>query len=156
MGTSGVGSDRVCNFHSHNMSSTLGCRAQGFGSQAISNIGSNGNMYLGGVHGYMQVNAMMPKAKPGKHMHRQGRRSVGGFGPLGNMAGPRRFGTHCHCYAHISMAIKIEVLQAILPEVWNPVTMASKTIQDIDSCLALGFDRWPWSPVETTMATGLA
>ena len=51
---------------------------------------------------------------------------------------------------------KMEVMQRVWPEVWNPVTSASKAPMDLDSAMGVGFDRWPGSPVETKLATGLA
>ena len=140
----------------------MGCMGgqgpQGFGSQAMgsmSNMSNMGTMPLGGYHGHMPFHSMMPQAKPSKQAQ-SGGRPASGSGAPGHVAGKRRFATTCHTYGQIPMAMKVEVLQRILPETWNPVTAFSKTALDIDSCLAIGFDRWPVSSVETRMVTSLA
>ena len=119
--------------------------------------------WLGPTHGrpcsawrvqrHMPFHAMSPGAKPGKQSM-AGKRSASGGGGHGNGV-QRKFATQCQTYAQIPVNFKMEVLQTIYPEVWNPVTSASKTMVDMDSCIAIGFDRWPGSPVETRSVTGL-
>jgi hypothetical protein len=125
----------------------------GFGAQALNNMGA---MPLGGWNGHMPFMSMLPIAKAGKQQAQPGKRPATGCGPPGHLSGKRHFATQCNCYGHIPIQFKMEVMQRIMPETWNPVTSASKASVDLDSALAIGFDRWPGSPLETRMATGLA
>ena len=144
-----------------------------YGTQAMSSVGGmgfapmapsfavnpgwgqpmGGHAPLGGYNGHMPFHAMSPGARPGRQSM-AGKRSASGGGGQGNSM-KRKFATQCQTYAQIPVNFKMEVLQTIYPEVWNPVTSASKTMVDMDSCIAIGFDRWPGSPVETRSVTGL-
>jgi hypothetical protein len=151
--------------------------APGFGAQAMGSMGSMGgmggmgnmgsmgnmggmgnmgNMPLGGFNGHLPFKIMMAGPKPGRQQQQPGKRPATGFGGHGGQGGKRRFATQCNCYGQIPIPLKMEVLQSVLPEVWNPVTSASKTSVDMDSAMAIGFDRWPGSPLETRLVIGLA
>ena len=159
-GTSGVGGMAMQHFGPQTLGSLLGHGQQpvssqgihGFGAQTMSNMSV---MPLGGWNGNMPFHSMVLGAKPGKQYAQAGKRPASGSGPPGHLTGKRRFSTQCNSYGLIPIPMKMEVMQLILPEVWNPVTAASKTCVDLDSAMAIGFDRWAGSPLETRMATGL-
>jgi len=157
-GSMGIG--RVGMQHPSTIGGHLGfSQPGGFGTQAMSNpgwgqpmssMGGPGHAPLGGYNGNMPFHAMTPGARPGKQ-GMAGKRPATGFG----QGMKRKFATQCQTYAQIPVNFKMEVLQTIYPEVWNPVTSVAKTMVDMDSSIAIGFDRWPGSPVETRCVTGL-
>ena len=126
------------------LGSQFGGGAQSFGGQAMGHMGNMPSM------GNMPFSPMRHETP----LHQQGRRTASHGSP--SHAGKRRFGTQCHCYSQIPMSFKIEVLQTILPEVWNPVSSAHMTILDMDCSMLIGFDRRPGSLVETRFVTNLA
>ena len=127
-----------------------------WGQQPLSSMGSHGHAPLGGFNGNMPLHATGQGPRPGKQQqYMANKRPAGGCGGHGSGM-KRKFATQCSTYNQIPVHLKVEVLQRVYPEVWSPVTSASKTMTDIDSCLAIGFDRWPSSQVETREVTGLA
>ena len=129
--------------------------APGFGHQAMGSQGAHGfgpqpmaNMPFGGWNGNMPFQSIMASAKPSKQ-GQPGKRPASGFGAMGHVAGKRKFATQASSHGMVPYQFKLEVLQTVLPEVWNPVTAASKTLADMDCAMGVGFDRWHGSPLET-------
>lgn len=117
----------------------------------------HGNVSLGGLNGNIPCRSIKLEAGPGKHQqYISTKRPASGCGGHGaGMSTKRRFAAQCHSHGQIPASVKLEVLHAIYPEVWNPVAATSKTTMDMDSSLAIGFDIWPGSPVGTRVVPGL-
>jgi len=93
--------------------------------------------------------ALLPQSKrSGAAMQAQGR------GPHGHGPGAklRQFPTIVQCVGQMSMTDKLTILARVAPSQWNEVSARHSTDHEVNAALAVGFDRWPGSPIEIRTA----